>query len=267
MKRAAMQAEPPSESGPARYSLPARPYPSEDVLFCVDVDAESRAQMRLSGQNARSMTRLDSIKQGILFFVNAKLAINSDHRFSFSSLGTSLTWVRRKFNNQVQSAVEQVQSLAEADSSCDKADLTLLFKMATHEANKSKQQGRILRVILIYCRSSTLPTHEWPESTKNFTLDVIYLHDKPNAENCPQRVFDSLVDASEHVSEHESYILESGQGINRGLVHHLCTLLCHPEQRCLQEELDIPKPIVGKLRVKAEGTAALSDDSSLDACW
>lgn len=77
-------------------------------------------------------------------------------------------------------------------------------------------------------------------------MDVMYLHDKPSSENCPQKVYDSLVDALEHVSEYEGYIFESGQGLSRVLFRHMCMLLSHPQQRCVQDDLDIPKSLTRK---------------------
>ncbi|XP_020260116.1 uncharacterized protein LOC109836575, partial [Asparagus officinalis] len=225
---------------------------SEDILFCVDVDVESKVEMKAHGPNGRPTTRLYAIKQAVLSFVNSKLNINPDHRFSFASFGSELRWVRREFSNQIPSAVAEVQALTAADSSYGKADLTLLFKMAAYEAKKSQQQGRIFRVILIYCRSSTPPEHRWPVNEKNFTLDVVYLHDKPSTENCPQRVYDRLVDALEHVTQHEGYILESGQGLSRVVIRHLSMLLCHPDQRCIQDDLDIPKSLMRRTVVQAE---------------
>lgn len=85
-------------------------------------------------------------------------------------------------------------------------------------------------------------------------MDVVYLHDKPGPDNCPQEVYDSLVDALEHVSEFEGYILESGQGLTRTLFRHMCVLLSHPQQRCPQEHLDIPKALAKKLPAADSGT-------------
>lgn len=81
---------------------------------------------------------------------------------------------------------------------------------------------------------------------KLFTLDVMYLHDKPGPDNCPQVVYDALVDALEHVSEYEGYILESGQGLARILFRQMFILLSHPQQRCVQDDLDIPKSLTKK---------------------
>lgn len=76
-----------------RYSLPPCRFMNEDVLFCVDVDVESKMEMKLSGPKGRPFTRLDAVRQAILLFVHSKLSINSDHRFAFSVLGQSVSWV------------------------------------------------------------------------------------------------------------------------------------------------------------------------------
>ncbi|KAG1330190.1 BRISC and BRCA1-A complex member 1 [Cocos nucifera] len=241
------------------YSLPPSRFYGEDILFCVDVDLESRTEMKLSGPKGRPITRLDSIKQALLLFVNAKLSINPDHRFAFAVLGQSVSWLRKEFSNDVDSAMAAVRGLVAANSSYGLADITQLFRIAAHEAKKSRMQGRLFRVILIYCRSSVRPQHQWPVNQKVFTMDVMYLHDKPSSENCPQKVYDALVDALEHVSEYEGYIFESGQGLSRVLFRHMCMLLSHPQQRCVQDDLDIPKSLTRKSAPPID--AIPSDDS------
>ncbi|KAM3289403.1 hypothetical protein P3S67_017691 [Capsicum chacoense] len=227
------------------YTLEPIRLASEDILFCIDVDNESLVEMKVSAAGGRPYTRLDSIKQAILLFVNAKLTINPDHRFAFVGLGKSAFWVRKEFTSDIDSVVPACRGIA-VDSPCGHADLTQLFRVAAHEAKKSRAQNRILRVVLLYCRSSTPPQHQWPATQKLFTLDVVYLHDKPGPDNCPQKVYDALVEALEHVSEYEGYIFESGQGLTRVLFRHMCTLLSHPQQRCVQDDLDIPKSLAKK---------------------
>ncbi|KAI5354251.1 PREDICTED: BRISC and BRCA1-A complex member 1 [Prunus dulcis] len=245
-------------SGAGRYTLRPTRLSNEDILFCIDVDPESMVEMKAAmGPNGRPLTRLDSIKQAILVFINAKLTINPEHRFAFACLGKSASWLRKEFSSEVDSSIAAFRVLS-ATSSSSNADLTSLFRVAAHEAKKSRAQNRLLRVILIYCRSSVRPNHQWPVNQKLFTLDVVYLHDKPGPENCPQEVYDSLVDALELVSEYEGYILESGQGLTRVLFRYMCMLLSHPQQRCPQDHLDIPKPLAKKLPA-ADSTT--TDDS------
>ncbi|OAY26831.1 uncharacterized protein LOC110603849 [Manihot esculenta] len=224
-------------SGRGRYALKPTRISCEDILFCMDVDTESLVEMKTTGPSGRPLTRLECIKQAILFFINAKLSINPDHRFAFATLAKSASWLRKEFSSEVESAVAALRGLS-ATSSCGQADLTHLFRLAAHEAKKSRSQNRILRVILVYCRSSVRPHHQWPINQKLFTMDVMYLHDKPGPDNCPQEVYDALVDTLEHVSEYEGYIYETGQGL-RVLLRHLSIMLSHPQQRCTQDDMDI----------------------------
>ena len=85
-------------SGASNYSLRPSRINNEDILFCIDVDPESLVEMKVSGPNGRPFTRLDSIKQAILLFINAKLTINPDHRFAFATLGKSPSWVTLSFS-------------------------------------------------------------------------------------------------------------------------------------------------------------------------
>ncbi|PPD86934.1 hypothetical protein GOBAR_DD16137 [Gossypium barbadense] len=240
--------------GAGRYILNPTRINSEDIIFCVDVDAESLVEMKTAG-----VTRLDSIKQAMLLFVNSKLSINPDHRFAFATLSKTASW----FSSDVESTIGAVRALSATTVSTGQADLTNLFRLAAHEAKKSRAQNRILRVgkrfklsspfILIYCRSSIRPHHQWPVNQKLFTLDVMYLHDKPGPDNCPQAVYDALVDALEHVSEYEGYIHESGHGLPRTLFRFMSMLLSHPQQRCPQDDCDIPKPLMKKSAESANG--------------
>ncbi|XP_021749678.1 uncharacterized protein LOC110715401 [Chenopodium quinoa] len=250
-----------SGSGGAAYTLKANRYSNEDILFCIDVDTETLVEMKNTGPNGRPITRLDSIKQSILLFIHAKLTINPNHRFAFASLSNSASWVRKEFTSEVDSAIAAFRGLS-VSSSGGQADLTQLFRVAAHQAKKSRSQNRILRVILLYCRSSVQPQFQWPIDQKLFTLDVIYLHDKPGPENCPQKVYDALVEALEQVTEYEGYIFESGQGLQRILFRHMCLLLSHPQQRCLQDDLDLPMSLTKKLpatdAAQAEDTITVS---------
>ncbi|KAG6739505.1 hypothetical protein POTOM_057105 [Populus tomentosa] len=227
------------------YSLNPNRISNEDILFCIDIGPESLVEMKSTGPGGKPLTRLDSIKQAILVFINAKLSINPDHRFAFATLAKTASWLRKEFSSDVESAAAALRGLSAASASASSSgppDLTQLFRVAAHEAKKSYAQNRILRVILIYCRSSVQPQHQWPVSQKLFTLDVMYLHDKPGPDNCPQEVYDALVDTLEHVSQYEGYIHETGQGV-RILLRYMSVLLSHPQQRCTQDMMDLPKSL------------------------
>ncbi|CAM0880393.1 unnamed protein product [Alopecurus aequalis] len=271
------------------FSLPPSRLPPEDILFCIDVDAEVRSEMKSAPASAGSSSastgatpvaaaadlaagprparpvvkRIDAVKQALLLFVHTKLTMSPDHRFAFASLSDTVSVVKKGFSNDSASAIETIRSLEATGARYGMADLTQLFKIAWEEGKRAEMQGRLLRVVLIYCRSATRPQHQWPIKQKNFTMDVIYLHDKPTPDNCPQKVYDVLVDALEHVSQYEGYILESGQWLARILFRHICILLSHPLLRCNQDDLDIPKQVVKKtLATEAAESEAISTVSS-----
>uniref|UniRef100_A0A7C9DIC2 BRISC and BRCA1-A complex member 1 n=1 Tax=Opuntia streptacantha TaxID=393608 RepID=A0A7C9DIC2_OPUST len=241
-----MEGPPGSAAAGPSYTLHPAKYSCEDILFCVDVDNESMVEMKNTGPNGRPITRLDSIKQSILLFINAKLTMNPDHRFAFAALGKTASWVRKEFSSDVNAAFSALRGFSVTPLG-GHADLTQLFRIAAHEAKKSRSQNRILRVILLYCRSSVQPHFQWPANQKLFTFDVIYLHDKPGPDNCPQKVYDALVEALEHVTEYEGYIYESGQGLQRVLFRQMCLLLSHPQQRCMQDDLNLPMALTKKV--------------------
>ncbi|KAI4376977.1 hypothetical protein MLD38_014676 [Melastoma candidum] len=182
--------------------------------------------------------------------------------------------LRKEFCSDLESVNAAVRGLSVTAPS-GQADLTLLFRMAAHEAKKSRAQNRIFRLVGIacYCMRIDFP-HEharkqnkaeglirvssfsarflctadpplyhsqWPVNQRLFTFDVIYLHNKPSPDNCPQEVYEVLVDAVKQVSEYEGDILESGQALSRILFHLMCMMLSHPQQRCSQDYLGIPK--------------------------
>ncbi|XP_023634571.1 uncharacterized protein LOC17878717 isoform X2 [Capsella rubella] len=229
--------------------------PSEDILMCVDVDAESTVEMKTTGTNGRPLNRLECVKQAITRFIHDKLATNPNHRFAFATLSKSAAWLKKEFTSDFESAAASLREMS-ATKSSGSADLTLLFEEAAQEAKNSRAQNRILRVILIYCRSSVRPTYDWPVNQKLFTLDVLYLHDKPGPDNCPHDVYDSLGDAIKRVSKYGGYIFESGHGLAQSVFKRMSTLLSHPPQRCAQ--VDLPKPPAKKPAVSCGKSASYS---------
>ncbi|CAN6179326.1 unnamed protein product [Urochloa humidicola] len=219
---AATDPTPPAAApAPPRYSLPPVRLPAEDILFCVDVDLEASAEMKsaASAPSSGSASSASSPQPQPLAGAGAG-----------AGAGASRPPVRR------MDAVRQSLLLFVHSKLTMCPDHRFAFASL----------GETVSMVLIYCRSSTKPHHQWPVKPKNFTLDIIYLHDKPTADNCPQKVYDALVDALEHVSQYEGYILETGQGLARVFFRQMCILLSHPLQRCIQDDLDIPKQVAKK---------------------
>eukprot|EP00268_Persea_americana_P064785 TRINITY_DN8566_c0_g1_i3.p1 TRINITY_DN8566_c0_g1~~TRINITY_DN8566_c0_g1_i3.p1 ORF type:complete len:188 (+),score=19.09 TRINITY_DN8566_c0_g1_i3:784-1347(+) len=174
-------------------------------------------------------------------------------------------------------------------------DLTQLFQIAAVEATRCDTESRILRVILIYCRSCVLPEHHWPADQNLFTLDVVFLCEDLHVERSWNNVYDALVNAvgdisisrvlSDHcwredrnlfpwdvifllddlnveyrrnnvygalldvvrdISKYGGYVIRCLHGLVHALLRHMCVLLLHPQQRCAQDEIDIPRSLAKK---------------------
>ncbi|KAI5066281.1 hypothetical protein GOP47_0018905 [Adiantum capillus-veneris] len=237
-----VEREPPFAA--ADYRLAGMRHDLEDIVICVDVDAQIDADMKVTGAKGHSLSRLDAIKQAIFLFVHSKLSVHPLHRFAFAGISQDFFWFQHNFTNDIELINSSVRALC-SSGSFPRCDLSSLFQTAASLGRKSQAQGRILRVILIYCRSDVVPAYptDWHQSKVSFTFDALYLHDKPTQENCPQQVYDALVEALERVSLGEGYIYESGSGFTRILFKQMCCLLAHPQQRCGQDDFDVPRDI------------------------
>ncbi|CAM6097320.1 unnamed protein product [Calypogeia fissa] len=247
---------------PGRYEVKTASYTLENILIAVDIDKEADAEMKAVSSSVASkgpaLRRMDAVKQALLFFIHSKLTMNPLHQFAFVTLGRFPSWHQREFTSNLDVISTSVRTLNTDAVGFDQFDLSSLLQVAATEARTSISQGRTLRLVLIYCRSSVVPefSEQWLERQNSFTLDALYMHDKPSPTNCPQRVYDALVDALEHVSQHEGYIFESSSGSARTLFKHICFLLCHPHQRVVQDEVTNIKDLA-QARLAAEVTAAI----------
>ncbi|XP_002961178.2 uncharacterized protein LOC9632536 [Selaginella moellendorffii] len=212
----------------------------EDIVLCVDVDLEMDSELK----KGHALTRMDAIKQALLMFVHSKLLMSADHAFSIATIGQGASWHSHQYLRDFDAISTSIRSLG-SQGSYTKCDLSSLFQLILPDARASKKRSRAFRVILVYCRSNTVPKFNIHIPDPSLVVfDALYLHDKPNPSNCPQQVYDALVEILERVHAH-SYIFESGGGLTRVLFRHICQLLAHPQQRCLQDDslpVDLSKP-------------------------
>ncbi|KAH7414991.1 hypothetical protein KP509_14G022400 [Ceratopteris richardii] len=250
---------------PLEYRLAQMGHCMEDIVICVDADAQIEADMKVAGANGRALSRLDAVKQAIFLFVHAKLAIQSLHKFAFAGMGEDFFWLQPNFTSNMDIINSSIRNLS-SRGSFFRCDLSSLFHTAASLAKRSQAQGRILRVVLIYSRSSTIPTYpsKWPQTHKSFTFDALYLHDKPTNENCPQQVYDALVEALERVSVYEGYIYENGSHYTRILFRQMSCLLAHPQQRCSQDDF-VPKDLSKKNTFSDSNSGPVTLDDSGNA--
>ncbi|XXG64272.1 hypothetical protein AAC387_Pa05g2267 [Persea americana] len=230
------------------YSLKPSFFAHEDILICLDVDPILDRKAEVPSSRGRLITNMECTRSALYFFVHAKHAINPDHRFAFCTLSkSSISWVQREFSSEVDSALAAILDISADSSSHEHPDLTQLFQIAAREGTRCNTESRILRVVLVYCRSHVLPEHHWPVDHNLFTLDVLFLCEEPDAKNRRQDVYDALVDAVGDVSKYEGYVIRCLHGLAFALHGYMCVLLSHPQQRCLQDAIDFPKSLAKKL--------------------
>ncbi|KAJ9697255.1 hypothetical protein PVL29_009166 [Vitis rotundifolia] len=63
------------------------------------------AKVKATGSKGRLITRMYYLKQTILLFIHARLAVNSNHHFVFTAMGKTTSWLEREFNNESDSAI------------------------------------------------------------------------------------------------------------------------------------------------------------------
>eukprot|EP00271_Cylindrocystis_brebissonii_P016325 TRINITY_DN39742_c0_g1_i1.p1 TRINITY_DN39742_c0_g1~~TRINITY_DN39742_c0_g1_i1.p1 ORF type:complete len:293 (+),score=45.79 TRINITY_DN39742_c0_g1_i1:482-1360(+) len=226
----------------ASYDVQQLNFSPEDIVLCTDIDAEIDSDMKTGG----SASRLDAVKQAWMLFVHAKLQMDSRHRFALMTLGTQPMWLLRGFTNDFNAIYPAIQSLRSGGvfSHCD---LFALFRLVASEAQMSRAQGRSLRLVLLYSRSTVVPDWSVPPGAtplpRCFSADVMYLHDRQAETNRAQDIYDTLVTSLESISVNHSFAFESGSGIARLLFRNMVSLLAHPQQRTEQEGLDTPRDI------------------------
>ncbi len=76
-----------------RYEMRGMGYSPEDILLCVDADAEVNAEMKAGG-GVKGLSRLDAVKQALVLFVHSKLLMHPQHRFSVATLSNNAVWLR-----------------------------------------------------------------------------------------------------------------------------------------------------------------------------
>ncbi|RWR82742.1 hypothetical protein CKAN_01147500 [Cinnamomum micranthum f. kanehirae] len=238
------------------YFLPSSSFAHEDILICVDVDPILDRKAEVPGCS----TNMDCTRAALRFFDHAKLTINPGHRFAFCTLSqSSISWVGREFSSNVDSVLAALLDISADSSSHEHADVTQLFQIVACEATRCEKESRILRVILIYCRSRVRPEHHWPVDPNLFTLDVVFLCEESSVENRGQNVYNTLVEAVADISKYAGYVIQCFHGLVFALLSHMCVLLSHPQQRTAQDEIDIPKSLMMKSRKGKE--------VAFDCCW
>jgi hypothetical protein len=154
----------PEEQAPLVYNMRGMGYSPEDILLCVDADAEVNAEMK-AGVGVKGLSRLDAVKQALVLFVHSKLLMHSQHRFAVATLRNNAVWYRQEFTNDMEVIGQAVRGLA-SGGTFPRCDLSELFQMAATEAHSSHAMNRTLRVVLSL---SSVPSSLPPNSLAHYS--------------------------------------------------------------------------------------------------
>lgn len=138
------------------------------------------------------------------------------------------------FTTDVDVFLENLSAL-EMSGTFTTFDLSSLYAILADKLVLAEKDGCILRSILLYTRSSVVPTCSADDASRRalssspkFFYDVVYLHDAASPTNRVQGVFDVLVEF-EH-SKNESYLFENCTNLRR-FYCNVALLVAHPLQR------------------------------------
>lgn len=208
------------------------PNSPERIVFCIDLD-ENVAPSSVR----QSLPRLELVKQAVSVFVHTKAAISNLHSYAICALVESALWYL-DFTTDADVFLESLSAL-EMSGTFATFDLNSLYSILAEKLVQAEKDGCILRSILLYTRSSVVPTCSAAANrlalttSQRFFYDVVYLHDAASATNRVQEVFDVLVEF-EH-SKNESYLFENCTNLRR-FYYNVALLVAHPLQRPTQDE-------------------------------
>jgi hypothetical protein len=156
---------------------------NEKILFCVDMHF--------------SQDHFDSVKESLKVFIMSKRIIEPRTRFSFCKLERKACEVGEFVQDAVRLVDEKLESTSKLSSECDLNSLD----DACHPHMKSLAPDEILRIILIFRRSSAPRPLKLssPLRREDCIIDIVYVHDPLRNEdhlNELQCIFDILTDMS-----------------------------------------------------------------------
>ncbi|KAI8848975.1 hypothetical protein BC829DRAFT_205171 [Chytridium lagenaria] len=198
----------------------------ERVVFCIDTGHDA------STPCSPTLTKLMAVKELIKKFATQKSWMTRNHKFAIATFSSTVLW-HSDFESDVVTFASRVNEVSGTNERVGYWDVSTLFDaIMEHMPPENPEQAEFcLRVIIIYFRSSVLPTLPSPAKMNeffrnpNFTLESVFLHDKPSHENKVQEVYDRLNE------------LDDGKGrsfettLFRKLIKIFTYLLAHPKVR------------------------------------
>lgn len=216
----------------------------EDILLCIDV-GEEMAEPWDARTTAHLATRLRAVKESLCCFVKQKLAFDRRHRFGVCLLSHTANIIL-PFTSEDDIILAVIDSLGVVHDNLDGGatgqtgfNFDDLFPLLDEfvSVDEDCAPSRILRVVILYGRSYTVPTLSINPillQRPHIYLDALYVHKKSNQEGvlC-QETYDFFIehfDVSDSLHGKTAYFFEVASSSPR-LYQHMMMLLAHPVQR------------------------------------
>lgn len=225
-------------------SLPAFNVPEKIVIVLDRAKDELYSHFKLN--DGKMYSPLHMLKYSLLFFLRHKSFLNNKHTFALMVLNeSSVSWVR-DFTNDVDSLLDVLERIDECETE-DIFNLDMVFNLIMNKVKLTELKDdvtvpppHIIRVILTYSRSFTVPEFKLSEEISNllnlpyFTFDIINTHEVPDSNNKCELIFKKLQELDVKGS---SYIY-SVERNSTELHNAFAKLLAHPLQRIAQKLAD-----------------------------
>ncbi|KAG2484689.1 hypothetical protein HYH03_016518 [Edaphochlamys debaryana] len=242
-------------------------YRPETVVFVLDVVHDPG-----SSDDAKAVARLELLKQAIHMFAQAKSRVNPHHKYGLAVIRDTVQWEGPGLTASPEglaSALRGVQPFPTAPAAALAAaaasaaygqplppppppppplELGSVLALVQPVAVAEEADGARVRVLLVYGRSTVMPTWRLHRTGLNLPVDVVNAAAVAAAaaaagnESCPtpQDVYTWLEDNVDELSQragHSAYILESGSHLAKKVTALMVCLIAHPSQRPLQRHL------------------------------
>ena len=225
-------------------SLPAFNVPEKIVIVLDRARDELYSHFKLN--DGKMYSPLHMLKYSLLFFLRHKRFLNNKHTFALAVLNeSSATWLH-DFTNNVDSLLDVLEHIDECETE-DIFDLDAVFdlimskvKLTELKEDVNVPPPHVIRVILTYSRSFTIPEFELSEDISNllnlpyFTFDIVNTHEVPDSNNKCELIFKKLQELD---TKGSSYIY-SVERNSTELHNAFAKLLAHPLQRIAQKHAD-----------------------------
>lgn len=222
----------------SKCTLPNSNIPEKIILVIDQAQDENFTPFKL---NNGSYTPLTMLKRAIHIFIKLKNIINKNNKFAIVILNTNNASWYLNFSNDIRKIHNFVDKLDECEVE-DTFKINSLFdeileNISLSEMKESVSPAYLIRTILCYGRSYTLPKMELTEEIEKllqhpyFVVDVLMSHEPIDKGNNCYRIFESLQNLDK---KGYSYFFPICRDTKR---LHTCfaKLLAHPLQRPCQK--------------------------------